>query len=270
MTVLDIMSHSVKAGSMIKAKNILWLSAHPEPQSLTGALRDAGISHLNHAGHQVVESDLYRMNWNPVLQPIPLEGQPISVTADIRRAFIEHSQPEDVRLEQHKVSQADALIVQFPLWWYGLPAILKGWFDRVFVSGFAFGKNPVDGRRLRFEQGPFVGKRALALTTLGDREASIGPRGKSGELNELLFGLLHGTFAYTGMDVLQPWALASADHLGAQAYAEVENSLISRLDGLFDEPALPYRPLYSGQYTSDWELKPELLPGKSGLSVHLA
>jgi NAD(P)H dehydrogenase (quinone) len=71
----------------------------------------------------------------------------------------------------------------------------------------------VTGRRLRFEQGPFVGKRALVVTTLGDRPRAIGPRGKSGELHELLFGLLHGTFAYTGMSVLSPWALPSANHL---------------------------------------------------------
>ncbi|WP_199921751.1 NAD(P)H-dependent oxidoreductase [Psychromicrobium lacuslunae] len=254
---------------MAENKNILWLSAHPEARSLTGSLRRAGISRLAASGHRVVESDLYRMGWNPVLQPVPMAGQPISVTSDTRRAFLQRSQPEDVAREQQKIIEADALIVQFPLWWYGLPAILKGWFDRVFVSGFAFGKDPVNGRRLRFEQGPFVAKRALAMTTLGDRAASIGPRGKSGELNELLFGLLHGTFAYTGMKVLQPWALPSADQLTEQHYAEVERRFLRRLDCLFSDPVLPYRPLYSGQYTPDWELKTELKPAETGLSVHL-
>src|SRR5699024_7152849 len=144
-----------------------------------------------------------------------------------------------------KLSRADAVIVQFPLWWYGMPAILKGWFDRVFVSGFAFGKNPTTGMRLRYEQGPFLGKRALAAVTVGDRAASIGPRGKSGELGELLFGLLHGTFAYTGMSALAPWALPSADF--TEDYHTVLGALTKRLDGLFTEEPIPYRKQFTGQ-----------------------
>lgn len=69
--------------------------------------------------------------------------------------------------EQEKLSRADAVIVQFPLWSFGMPAILKGWFDRIFVNGFAFGKDVETGQRLRYEQGPFTGKRALVAVTLG-------------------------------------------------------------------------------------------------------
>nr|WP_279536478.1 NAD(P)H-dependent oxidoreductase [Nesterenkonia salmonea] len=161
-------------------------------------------------GHRVLESDLYAMDWNPVVQradaDIPDEER-FHVTEDVRQAYREGKLPADVVTEQEKLSRADAVIVQFPLWWYGMPAILKGWFDRIFVNGFAFGKDVETGQRLRYEQGPFTGKRALVAVTLGDRPASIGPRGKSGEIDELLFGLLHGTFAYTGMSALEPWAL---------------------------------------------------------------
>lgn len=45
----------------------------------------------------------------------------------------------DIRREQDKLPRADTLVVQFPLWWFGPPAILKGWFDRLFVQGFAQG-----------------------------------------------------------------------------------------------------------------------------------
>lgn len=250
-------------------RTILWLSAHPEPRSLNGSLRHDGVQHLKSAGHAVLESDLYAMGWNPVVSRADggtAEDGRFHVTADVRKAYLEDHLPGDVATEQDKLREADAVVVQFPLWWYGMPAILKGWFDRVFVSGFAFGKDPATGKRLRYEQGPFSGKRALTVLTLGDRPASIGPRGKSGELSELLFGLLHGTFAYTGMSVLTPWALPSADF--TQDYDAVKNSLTRRLDGLFQEDPVPYRPQFTGQYTDQWELDPEILPGETGLSIH--
>ncbi|GAB3843341.1 NAD(P)H-dependent oxidoreductase [Nesterenkonia populi] len=251
-------------------KTILWLSAHPEPRSLNHSLRHGGIEHLQDDGHTVLESDLYAMEWNPVVTRedagVP-EDQRFRVSDDVRSAYIEEKLPEDVAGEQDKLRCADAVVVQFPLWWYGMPALLKGWFDRVFVSGFAFGKDPASGKRLRYEQGPFVGKRALAAVTVGDRPASIGPRGKSGELPELLFGLLHGTFAYTGMSVLKPWALASADFTAD--YEKAREDLLARLDGLFEEEPLSYRPQFTGQYTDQWELESHILPGETGLSIHM-
>ncbi len=254
---------------MSESKTVLWLSAHPEPKSLNGSLRRDGIAHLRSIGHTVLESDLYAMSWNPVVQRADAglpEGERFHVTGDVRQAYREGRLPEDVVAEQEKLIRADAVIVQFPLWWYGMPAILKGWFDRIFISGFAFGKDVESGQRLRYEQGPFLGKRALVAVTLGDRPASIGPRGKSGEIEELLFGLLHGTFAYTGMNALKPWALPSADF--TENYSSVLVSLISRLDSLFSEVPIPYRPQFTGQYTDQWELVPDIWPGESGLSVH--
>ncbi|WP_191089700.1 NAD(P)H-dependent oxidoreductase [Nesterenkonia ebinurensis] len=250
-------------------RTILWLSAHPEHRSLNGSLRRDGIGHLESAGHTVLDSDLYAMDWNPVVRQADagtLEDGRFHVTADVRDAYLQERLPNDVASEQEKLLRADAVVVQFPLWWYGMPAILKGWFDRVFISGFAFGKDASTGQRLRYEQGPFTGKRALAAVTLGDRPASIGPRGKSGELNELLFGLLHGTFAYTGMSVLDPWALPSADF--TEDYDDVLAGLTGRLESLFTEAPIPYRPQFTGQYTDQWELVPEILPEETGLSIH--
>lgn len=253
-------------------RTVLWLSAHPEPRSLNAVLRRHGLRRLRKGGHRVLESDLYAIGWDPVLRATDggLSGEldrRFRVSEDTRVARLEGRQDPAVAAEQEKLLAADALVVQFPLWWYGMPAILKGWFDRVLVSGFAFGTDPVTGRRLRFEQGPMAGRRALVVTTLGDRPRAIGPRGKSGELTELLFGLLHGTLAYTGFDVLPPWALPSADRVeDADAAAE---ELGARLDGLFDDAPIPYRPQFTGDYTEQWELAPHVRPGETGLSIHL-
>lgn len=265
--------HGLMQESETKQRNVLWVSAHPEPCSLNGSLRHEGIERLRNRGHIVVESDLYAMNWDPVVRADDGEAdseradERFRVSADTRRAFVARSQRQDVSCEQSKLVRADAIVVQYPLWWYGMPAILKGWFDRVFVSGFAFGTDPGSGRRLRFEHGPFVGKRALVLTTLGDRARAIGPRGKSGELSELLFGLLHGTFAYTGMSVLPPWALASADRI--ETIDEARADLFRRLDGLFIDAPIPYRPQFTGEYTDEWDLESRVLPGETGLSIHV-
>ena len=277
MSVLVVSTLTRHDGCMpcvpISSSTVLWISAHPEPRSLNGGLRRDGIARLRENGHTVVESDLYGMGWDPVVRrrdgghAAEHGTEPFRVSADTRSAFTADAQPPDVRSEQDKLRGADAIVVQFPLWWYGMPAILKGWFDRVFVSGFAFGTDPVSGRRLRFEQGPFVGKRALVVTTLGDRPHAIGPRGKSGELHELLFGLLHGTFAYTGMSVLPPWALPSADHL--TDYAPARDSLRQRLDRLFTDEPIPYRPQFTGDYTPEWELAPHILPDEHGVRIHV-
>lgn len=252
---------------------ILWISAHPESRSLNGSLRRDAVSHLRQRGDTVLESDLYAMGWDPVVRAAdgghPPEGdtERFRVSADTRDAYLTRSQPPEIATEQEKLRRADAVVVQFPLWWYGMPAILKGWFDRVFVSGFAFGADPMTGRRLRFEQGPFAGTRALVVTTLGDRPHAIGPRGKSGELHELLFGLLHGTFAYTGMSVLPPWALPSADRI--TDYGQVRDDLCRRLDRLFTDEPIGYRPQFTGDYTEEWELAPHVRPGEHGVRVHI-
>ncbi|GGD32859.1 NAD(P)H dehydrogenase [Microbacterium faecale] len=256
------------------ARTVLWISAHPEPRSLNGSLRRDGIAALRSMGHTVIESDLYAMGWDPVVRRNNLSSERIEgrleVTRHGREAQVTGNVPDDVAAEQEKIRRSDAVVVQFPLWWYSMPALLKGWFDRVFVSGFAFGKDPGTGRRLRFEQGPFRGTRALAVVTLGDREASIGPRGKSGELTELLFGLLHGTFAYTGMDALRPWALPSADFTESGGdYARARDSLVARLEGMFSEEPIAYREQFTGDYTDEWELEPHVVPGEAGLSVHV-
>lgn len=278
MSVLAIPTLSRDDGTMQQDNKtpttILWVSAHPEPRSLNGNLRRDGIDHLRHNGHEVIESDLYAMDWDPVLRAedgghtTASGSEAFRVSADTRSAFLAETQPREIAIEQAKLRQADAVIVQFPLWWYGMPAILKGWFDRVFVSGFAFGTDAETGRRLRFEQGPFVGKRALVVTTLGDRPLSIGPRGKSGELRELLFGLLHGTFAYTGMSVLAPWALPSADHL--TDYGSARDDLFQRLDRMFIDQPIHYRPQFTGDYTSEWELAPHIRPSEHGVRIHVS
>ncbi|MET9018428.1 NAD(P)H-dependent oxidoreductase [Actinopolymorpha sp. NPDC004070] len=253
---------------------VLWLYAHPDPRSLNGSLRDAGLRKLDELGHDYRVSDLYAMGWKATVDSTDYgdhsAGERLVVASASQAAYHSGTLSPDVAAEQEKLRWADTVVVQFPLWWYGMPAILKGWFDRVFVKGFAYGvTDPAHpGRTLRYGQGPLSGKRVLTVLTSGSPEAPLGPRGINGELHHVLFPLLHGTFWYTGMSVLPPLAVYAADRLGEQGYEHYAALLRRRLESIEDIEPLPYRQQNSGDYDDNLVLRPDLAPGRSGLGVH--
>ncbi|QFG21698.1 NAD(P)H-dependent oxidoreductase [Actinomadura sp. WMMB 499] len=247
--------------------NILWTFAHPEARSFNGVLRDHGVDTLRRQGHQVRESDLYAMGWNPVVGPDDFGHDPrerLVVGEASERALTGGTLSPDIRAEQDKLAWADALVLQFPLWWHGMPAILKGWFDRVFVQGFAFG---LPGAR-RYGDGGLAGRRALVVTTAGARTTGFGPRGIHGDAEQLLFPLLHGTLFYSGMTVLPPLVIGGADR--ARTAGDAAARLDERLRDLATAAPIPYRPEHGGDYDDDLVLHPHLAPGRAGLSVHRA
>ncbi|MBB3035737.1 NAD(P)H-dependent oxidoreductase [Hoyosella altamirensis] len=249
-----------------------WIHAHPAADSLNARLFKAGTQHLCGLGHHVITSDLYDMNWNPIFRQDDFgraRAQGGTVTEQSHHAFLTGEIAADIRVEQEKLAAADLLIIQFPLWWYGMPAILKGWFDRVFVKGFAFGvKDPATGRTLKYGEGGLAGKRALIITTAGDRASSFEARGINGDIESLLFPILHGTFWYTGMAPLRPHLIPAVDAPGWEGASGVESELLTRLAGLPDEEPIPYRAMRSGDYDAARKLKPEILPGQTGIGVH--
>ncbi|WP_130343795.1 NAD(P)H-dependent oxidoreductase [Herbihabitans rhizosphaerae] len=251
--------------------NVLWIFAHPDQRSLNGALRDEGLCALRELGHHVRESDLYAMGWNPVLDRSDFEQQPsgrLLVGAEQERAYLDGTLRADIRAEQDKLEWADAVVLHFPLWWFGPPAILKGWLDRVLAQGLGFGVKDADGRTRRYGDGGLAGKRGLVVTTVGARESSFGPRGIHGHIDDVLFPLSHATFFYTGMDALPPYVVYGADRLDAAGFAEAAHGLRERLRALPTEEPIPFRPEASGDYDEDLVLRPDIAPGRTGLAVH--
>jgi len=255
---------------------VLWIFAHPEARSLSGALRDEGLRVLDELGHEHRSSDLYAMKWKATVDTDDYTAhepdRPLVVTRASQHAHRTGTLSPDIRAEQAKLEWSDTVVLQFPLWWAGMPAILKGWFDRVFVKGFAYGvtdpRHP--GRTLRYGEGRLAGKRALTVVTAGSPEAPLGPRGINGQLDQLLFPLLHGTLWYAGMSVLAPLVVHRADRFDRADYAAAAARLRSRLASLEHEPRLPYRRQNGGDYDADLVLRPEVAPGASGLAAHLA
>ena len=140
----------------------LIVHAHPEPKSLNSSLKDLAVSTLENAGHEVQVSDLYAMNWKAVVDAAdygPHASSPLKV-AEPGRAFDAGTLTPDVRAEQEKLLWADTIIFQFPLWWYAMPAILKGWVDRVFTYHFAYGVGEHSDTKYgeRFGEGTLAGR----------------------------------------------------------------------------------------------------------------
>ncbi len=137
--------------------------AHPSAGSFTMALAGAYARELEQLGHQQKTYDLYRMGFNPVMAA----GELLPATA-------EHPAEPDVLSAQNDLREADALTLIYPLWWMSMPAMMKGYIDRVFARGFAYESS--EGK----VRGLLGGKKAVLITLSG---APLAPLVESGRWN---------------------------------------------------------------------------------------
>lgn len=257
--------------------NVLIVFAHPEEKSLSAALRDTAIDELKAQGHEVKISDLYADGWKAVVDredfPTLALDERLKVPAASGQALATDSLTPDVKAEQEKLLWADTVLVQFPLWWFTMPAILKGWVDRVFSYGFAYGVGEHTATRWgdRYGEGRMAGKRAMLLVTTGGWEAHYGARGINGPIDDLLFPINHGILFYPGFDVLPPYITYKADRLSPQDFETEAEALRERIRGLETTRPIPYRRQNDGDYLMpSMNLRPELGdPEMSGFSLHL-
>jgi NAD(P)H dehydrogenase (quinone) len=234
--------------------NVLIVYAHEEPKSFNGAMRDTAVRVLQELGHTVEVSDLYAMQFNPV-------GGTHDFTTltdpDYFKYGVEQTKASeaktfavDVAMEQEKLLRADLLIFQFPLWWFGLPAILKGWVDRVFASGLTYG-----GGRW-YSRGVFKGKRAMLGLTTGGGPTIYSPRGLNGEMDTLLFPIQHGMLYFLGFDVLPPFVAWSVARSTQEQREEYLRAYAERLRNGQTSETIPFPPLE--EYDETFQRKPGL------------
>lgn len=106
---------------------VLYVYCHPLPESFHGAIRAEALAGLARAGHHVDLLDLYVEGFDPVLSP---EG---------RRHYHDLARNrQGLETQVERLQRAEALVVQFPTWCFGPPAMLKGWLDRLIMPGVAF------------------------------------------------------------------------------------------------------------------------------------
>jgi len=133
---------------------VLLVVSHPRPTSLTHAAAGALAQGLREAGHGVTLADLYREGFDPVLR------EPDEPDWNAEKTYSDAAEREMERIRAH-----DGVALVFPLWWWSMPAMLKGWIDRVWNRGFAYGPRNL------------AGKKGLMVALTADDEAGLAKRG---------------------------------------------------------------------------------------------
>ena len=193
-----------------RVMNILIIHAHPEPTSFNAALTGVAAEALRKAGHEVTVSDLYADVFDPRAGRHDFLHE-----ADALRFHYQGEQAHAAATgsfapELARVLAADLLILQFPLWWGGPPAIVKGWFDRVLAYGVAY----VDGHR--FATGVFEGRRALLSVTTGGPQQRFRPEDVYGDIEQVLWPVRRLVLEYMGYEVEQPFVSYAAPRVTAE------------------------------------------------------
>jgi len=212
--------------------------AHHEPHSFNAALTRLAQDVLTEAGHVVQISDLYAMKFDPVSDrrnftsvknPDYLKQQMEEQYATETSSFA-----PDIAAELEKLDWCDVLIFQFPLWWFSLPAILKGWVDRVFAMGAVYGGGKW------YDQGQFQGRRAMLSVTTGGGPGIYSPMGLNGDINQILYPINHGILRFVGFDVLPPFIAYGVSRAGDDGRSNYLDEYRQRLLTLDATPPITY------------------------------
>lgn len=236
---------------------VLVVLAHPERRSFNGALADAAVDVLQGAGHEVELSDLYGMRFKATADADDFRSEranPDYFRLDREQTAAQTSDglAEDIAAEQRKIARADLVVLQYPMWWFGPPAILKGWADRVFTRGFAY----LPGRK--YDTGMLAGKKALVSVTTGTSEDTYAPDGIDGAILDVLWPVHNGLLRYSGFDVLEPFVAYAPRALEADGRAEVLAAWRERLLTIEQSPQLFFHP--RSDYGPDERLRPGVQP----------
>jgi len=234
--------------------------AHPEPGSLNGRLAQGTRETLEAESWTVTSTDLYSEGFDPVEGPrhfpSPADSDPFRVQTAQRSSAEAGALPSDIAAEVDRLLACDLLVLHFPFWWFGMPAILKGWIDRVFVYGLIYRSS------MRYDAGRFSGKRMISCATFGASEDACSHNGREGDAALHLWPLLY-PFRYVGFSVLQPQTFFGVGSVAYQEGGDGETDGVDlyqstwrrALQEIDDRAMMLYNP------DSDFDDRTRLLPG---------
>ena len=215
--------------------NILIVYAHHEPGSFTAAMKNLAIEILSRKGHTVVVSDLYGEGFNPVAQKwdfVTSSGGHFNYMMEQKHAAdLDLAFSPDILGEIQKVKAADIILFATPLWWSNVPAILKGWFDRVLAMGVTWDSGKF------YEKGLLRGKQAMLIVSAGHPAGYYTQTGQhKATPNQVLHIINHQTLAYCGLDVHEPFVVLNVLGLNDTGRLKSLQELQFRLDHMADSP----------------------------------
>jgi NAD(P)H dehydrogenase (quinone) len=216
--------------------NVLVVYAHQEPSSFTASMKNVAIESLTKQGHSVALSDLYGQGFSAVAQKwdfVTTSGQHFNYMLEQKHAAkLEFAFSPDIVAEIEKIQQANLILFVFPIWWFGVPAILKGWFDRVLAMGVTW-----DGGRI-YENGLLRGKQAMVVASAGGPSEYYKKEGKHrATVNEILHPVNHGTLAFCGFNVHEPFVALNVLGKTPQGLEQDLTDLKFRLDNITSSPS---------------------------------
>jgi NAD(P)H dehydrogenase (quinone) len=215
--------------------NVLIVYAHHEPTSFTSAMKNLATEVLAHQGHQVIVSDLYGQGFNPTAQKwdfVTTSGGHFNYMLEQRHAArLDNAFSPDILGEIQKVQAAELILFVTPIWWFSVPAILKGWFDRVLAMGVTW-----DGGKI-YENGLLRGKQAMILAAAGGPAGYYSPDGKhKATAVQILHPINHGTLAFCGLNVHEPYVSLNVLGQDDAGRAKALKDLRFRLENMLASP----------------------------------
>ncbi|TKC92577.1 NAD(P)H-dependent oxidoreductase [Trinickia terrae] len=212
--------------------------AHPEPLSFCTAMAHEARRLMELRGDEVSFSDLYALEFDPVVRASDFAERANSdylvYALEQRQALERNTLAPDIRREVDALLASDTLMLVFPLYWFSVPALIKGWIDRCFLSGALYGGKRIYGR------GGMAGKRAVVGVTLGGREHMFGAQGIHGELaGGMLRHLLQGTLGYVGYEVLEPFFAWHVPYCSDAQRADTLTRWSGFIERLDEQPRIP-------------------------------
>ena len=239
---------------------VLIVYAHMEPRSFNAALLAQAQSSFAARGWPVQVCDLYAMNFDPVARPGDFKARAnpdfMSYDKEQRAAWASKSFADDIAAEIEKLIWCDLLILQFPLWWFSVPAILKGWIDRVLALDFAYG-----GGRW-YDRGGLAGRRAMISTTMAAFPQMMAPDGINGDIDVNLWPLQNGTLAFCGFEVLNPFVANAVTYVDDAARKDILAAYARRLATVDTEAPRQFH--RRDDFDRQWKLKPGVTPRTVG------
>uniref|UniRef100_UPI00193A3792 ribosyldihydronicotinamide dehydrogenase [quinone]-like n=1 Tax=Styela clava TaxID=7725 RepID=UPI00193A3792 len=237
-------------------KNVLIVYAHPEPTSFTGSMKDVSVKTLESMGCNVKVSDLHSMHFKATTSKDDIMGEITATRFDYLNeksaAVKEGRLSQDIMDEIEKIEWADLLILHFPMHWFSMPAIMKGWFDRVYVFDRIFTPQQM------YSTGKFKGKRAIIATSTGGSEV-VFKKGIHGDMSIFLWPIQSGLLYFVGYDALKPNVCFNVRSINDEARKKMIDQWANRLQGIFDEEPEQFLSRDDFERNGFGQIKPESL-----------